>query len=181
MVNGVADAGILGDTLVCKIELAIGIDSDVLQQGVAADGVVDVGFAVFVEVDDFGVAAAFEVEHAVVVPAVLVVADEETFRVGGEGGFACAAEAEEDGGVLAFHIGVCGAVHRGDALEREVVVHHAEHSLFHLTAVPGVEDYLLAGSDVECHAGFAVEAKFLVVLHFGFAGRIDCEAGGEGF
>ncbi len=51
---------------------------------------------------------------------------------------------EEDCCVLTFHICVSRAVHGSDALEGEEVVLHGEHSLLHLTAVPCVEDNLLA-------------------------------------
>ncbi len=144
MVDGIADAGVFGDGFVFEVDFAVVVDGDVLEECIATDGVVDVGFAVFVEVDDLGVAAAFEVEDAVVVPSVFVVADEETLGIGREGGLAGAAETEEDGRVLAFHIGVGRAVHRGDTFERKVVVHHREHTFLHLATVPGVEDYLLA-------------------------------------
>ena len=70
--------------------------------------------------------------------------DEETLGIGRKGGLAGAAETEEDGCVLAFHIGVGRAVHRGNAFERKVVVHHRKHTFLHLATIPGVEDYLLA-------------------------------------
>ena len=68
-------------------------------------------------------------------------------------------------------------MHRGDALEREVVVHHGEHALLHLAAVPGVEDDLLAGGDVEGDAGVGAEAEFLVVLNLGLGGAVHHEIG----
>ncbi len=78
--------------------------------------------------------------------------------------------------MLTLHIGVGRAVHGGDATQRQVVVHHREHTLLHLATVPGVENHLLAAADVEGHAGLTVEAQFLVVLHLGLAGGIDGEA-----
>src|SRR5699024_9957864 len=131
----------------------------------------------FVQVDDLGVAAALEVEHAVVVPAVLVVADQQALGIGGEGGLAGAGQAEEDGGVLAVEVGVGGAVHGGNALERQVVVHHAEHALLHLAAVPGVEDDLLAAGDVEDNGSLGVQAQLLVVFDLGLGGVVDHEVG----
>jgi hypothetical protein len=47
------------------------------------------------EVDDLGVAAALEVEHAAVGPAVLVVADEPRSGIGRERGLAGARQPEE--------------------------------------------------------------------------------------
>ena len=81
MLDGVGDAGVLGHALVLEVDLAPGIHGDILQQSVALDGVVDVGLAFLVEVDDLGIAAAFEVEHALIVPAVLVVTNQQTLRV----------------------------------------------------------------------------------------------------
>ncbi len=68
-------------------------------------------------------------------------------------------------------------MHRGDALQRKVVVHHREHTLLHLAAVPGVEDDLLTGGDIESDAGFAAEAELLVVLDLGLGGAVDDEIG----
>ena len=56
-------------------------------------------------------------------------------------------------------------MHRSDALEGVVVVHHREHTLLHFTTVPSVDDNLLAACDVEYNGSFRVEAKFLVVLN----------------
>ena len=82
MVDRVGNTGVFGHALVLEVDLAFCVNGNVFEKGVASDSVVDIGFAFFVEVDNLSVAAAFEVEHAVVVPAVFVVADEQTFRVG---------------------------------------------------------------------------------------------------
>ena len=87
----------------------------------------------------------------------LVVADEKTLGIGGKSGFARTGESEEDRGVFALHIGVCRAVHGRDALEREIVVHHREHTLLHFAAVPG---------DVEHNRRLGVKAKLFEVFHF---------------
>ena len=54
-------------------------------------------------------------------------------------------------------------MHRSDALQREVVVHHREHTLLHLTTVPCVDDNLLAACCVECYTSLRVETELLVV------------------
>ncbi len=109
----------------------------------------------------------------------LVVADEFAFGVGRECGLSCAGEAEEDGGGSLVHVGVGRAVHRCDAPERVEVVHHGEHALLHLAAVPGVDDHLLALLDVEGHHGLGMEAEFPVVLAFGLGGVEHHEVGLE--
>ena len=175
VVDGVGDAGVLGHALVGEIDVALSVQSDVLQQSVALDGVVDVGLRVLVQVDDLSVAAALEVEDAVVVPAVLVIADEQTLRVGGQGGLAGAGQTEEDGSVLALLVGVGRAVHGSDALQRQEVVHHGEHALLHLAAVPGVDDDLLLAGDVEQHSSLGVQAQLLVVLDLSLGSVVDNE------
>ena len=70
-------------------------------------------------------------------------------------------------------------MHGSNALEGQVVVHHGEHTLLHFAAVPGVDDNLLTGGDVEGHAGLGVEAQLLVVLHLCLGGVVDDEVGLE--
>ncbi len=88
-VDGVGNTCILGNALVGEVDCAFFVNGNIFQKRVATDCVVDVGFAIFVEVDNLGIAATFEVEHAVVIPTVFVVTDEETFGVGRQGGLTC--------------------------------------------------------------------------------------------
>ena len=111
VVDRVGYAGVLGNALVIEVDHAVLVNGNVLEESVATYCVVDVRLGLLVEFDDLCIAAALEVEYAFVVPAVLVIADEQTLRVGGKGGLAGAGEAEENSGVLAVHIGVCRAVH----------------------------------------------------------------------
>ena len=82
VVDRIRNAGVLGYALVSEVYLAVSVNCYVLAQFVAADSGVVVGLALLVQVDNLSVAAALVVEHAVVVPSVLVVADEQTLRVG---------------------------------------------------------------------------------------------------
>ncbi len=99
----VGGAGVLGQAVVIEVDPAgVGVDGHVFQHGAEmAGGVPDQRLLVLAQVDRLGVAAAFEVEDAVVAPAVLVVADQRPLRVGGQGGLAGAGEAEEQGRVAA--------------------------------------------------------------------------------
>ena len=85
MIDRVRYTSVLGNALVSEVNLAVLINSHVLKESVTSDGTVDIRFRLFVEVDDLSVATAFEVEDTVVVPAVLVVTDEETLRIGRKG------------------------------------------------------------------------------------------------
>ncbi len=72
-------------------------------------------------------------------------------------------------------------MHGGDAPQGEVVVHHGEHTLLHLAAVPGVDNNLLPAGDVEHGSGLGMEAQLLVVFHLGLGGVINHEVRLEAF
>ena len=107
VVDGVRYTGVLRYALIREIDLAVLIQSYVLQQSVSLDSVVDIRLGLLVQVDNLGVAAALEVEHAVVVPAVLVIADQQTLGIGGQGGLAGAGQTEEDGSVCLLYTSRC--------------------------------------------------------------------------
>ena len=77
MVDRVRYTGVLSHALVSEVNLAVGIYGHVLKERIPSDGIVDIRLALLVKVDDLGIAAAFVVEYAVVVPAMLVITDEE--------------------------------------------------------------------------------------------------------
>ena len=98
--DGVRAAGVLRDARVVVVGRAgDGVVDDVLEHGPEADRAEDLGLLLRAEVDALGVAAALDVEDAVVGPDVLVVADELPARVGRERGLARAGEAEEEGDI----------------------------------------------------------------------------------
>ena len=75
--------------LVCEVDFAVSVNSNVFKESVTTDCTVDIRFAFFVKVDNFCVATTFEVEDAIIVPTVFVVTDEETFRVCRKSCFTC--------------------------------------------------------------------------------------------
>ena len=155
MIDRVGDAGVLGLAVVVIIDAAVFAHHDVLQQRIAADSAIDFRLRLLREFDGLGVAAAFKVENAVVVPAVLVVANQLAFRIGGKRGFAGAGKTEEYRDVARF-ADVGRAVHRGDAAQRQQIVHHREQPFLHLAAVPGAADQLHPFGQVERHEVFRV-------------------------
>src|SRR5205814_1434889 len=107
-VDRVGGPGVLGQAVVVVVgQTGVGIVGDVLQDRPEVVGRrVDLGLGVLRDADGLGVAAALEVEHALVAPAVLVVADQATRRVGGERRLAGAGQAEEQGHVaVGAHVG----------------------------------------------------------------------------
>jgi len=107
----------------------------------------------------------FEVEDAVVAPAVFVVADQVTAGIGGEGGLAGTREAEEDGSVSGW-ADVGRAVHGKDALKGEQGVEDGEDGLLDLAAVAGAAD------DGDTFGGVEDDER-------AGAGGVDERAGGE--
>ena len=76
---------------------------------------------------------------------------------------------------FAIEVGVGRAVHRSDAAEGKVVVHHREHTLLHLTTIPSVEDNLFLRRDVEGNASFRVETELLVVFNLRLRSVVNYE------
>ena len=66
-------------------------------------------------------------------------------------------------------------MHGSDAAQGEEVVHVGEHTLLHLTAVPGVQDYLHLLGEVEYYCSLGVQTELLVVLYLGLGGIEDNE------
>ncbi len=100
VVDRVGNTGVLGNALVSEIDLSVCVQSNVLKKSVSLDCIVDIRLGFLVEVDNLCIAAALEVEYAVVIPAVLVITDQETLRVCGKSGLTCSGKTEEDSGVL---------------------------------------------------------------------------------
>ena len=151
MIDRIRNTSVLCYALIIEINLTIFVKCNILKKSISLDSIVDVRLRFFVKVDNFSVASAFEVEYAVVIPAMLVITDQETFRVCGKSCFTCSGKTEEDSCVFAVHICVCRAVHGSHAFQWKEVVHHREHTFLHFSAVPCIDDNLLFACDVECY------------------------------
>ena len=73
VVDRVGNTCVFCNALISEINLSVCINSYVLKKSVTFDCIVDVWLRFFVKVDNFSVASAFEVEYAVVIPAMLVI------------------------------------------------------------------------------------------------------------
>ncbi len=125
----IGDAGVFGFAAVGIIHAAVSAHYHVFQQRIAADGAINLRLRLRIEIDGLSVAAAFEVKHAVIVPTVLIIADQLTMRIGRQGGFPGPGEAEEQRHVPCFAT-VGRAVHRRDAFLRQQVVHDENSPFF---------------------------------------------------
>ena len=97
--DGICNAQICGCGLVGIIRGAVGCHSDVLQQGVRANGIPGVRLTVSGEIENPGAAAPFQVEEAVIIPAVLVIANQQALGVTRQSGLAGSGQAEKESGI----------------------------------------------------------------------------------
>ena len=81
MVDRVRYTSVLCYALVVKVDLSVLVKCNVLEKSVTNDCVVDVWLRLFVKVDNLSVASTLEVEYSVIIPAVLVITDEESLRI----------------------------------------------------------------------------------------------------
>ena len=175
MVDRVRDTSVLSDRLVCEVDLTLLVYSNVLEECITTDGAIDGRLTLHAQVDHLSVAATLVIEDTIVIPSVLIVTDQETLGVSGEGGLTGTGETKEDGGMLAIHIRIGRGVHRGHATTGVEVIHVAEHPLLHLTTIPGVEDHLLAAGEVEDNSSLRVETELLPVVHLCLGCIVDYE------
>ena len=64
--------------------MSLCIKGDILKQRVSLDRIVNVRLRIFVKINYLRIAAALEVKYAVVVPAMLVIADQQSLRICGK-------------------------------------------------------------------------------------------------
>jgi len=82
-----------GDSLAVKVDLAgVLIKDHVLQHRAEADGIIDLRLRSLLEANALSVAAALNVEHAVIAPAVLVISNQGPGRVSGKGSLSSTCE-----------------------------------------------------------------------------------------
>ena len=96
MIDWVRNTSVLGNALVCEIDLAVCIYSYVLKKSISSDCVVDIWLRILIQVDNLSIASTFEVENAVVIPAVLIITDQETLRICRKCSLSCSRQTEED-------------------------------------------------------------------------------------
>ena len=111
ILDRIRNTGILGNGRILKVEgSGILIDYNVFNKCSEADSVPDLRLVLLGEVYALRIAAAFEIEHSVIRPAVLVVSDKPAVWIRGEGGLSCSAKAEEQCGITVI-TDICRAMH----------------------------------------------------------------------
>ena len=128
------------DAGVGEIDRAIFIEHDVLQHRAEPQRLEDIRLVFRRQVDRLGVAAPFDVEDAVVAPAMLVVADEVAFRVGRSVVLPVPDRPKSKRGRAGLLVRGRRAVHRQHAALRREVIRDREDAFLHLAGVLGAED-----------------------------------------
>ena len=81
--DGISTPSVLRDAGVAKVDPSVVlVEHDVFQNGAKTKGPIDLRFRFELQVDRFGVAAAFDIENARLGPNVLVITDELPVGVG---------------------------------------------------------------------------------------------------
>ena len=106
MLDRIRNTSVLGYALICEIDLAGSITGNVLKKSISLACVVDVRLVLLGEVDNLCLATTLEVEYSVVIPAVLIITDEESLGIGRKCSLTCSGKTEEDSGVLSVHVSV---------------------------------------------------------------------------
>ena len=154
-VLGFGNVGVVGQT-------GLRIDHHVFQYRAELDRVPDYRLVLLRQVDALGVAAAFDVEHHTFAPTVLVVTNQVTGRIGGQGGFARAGQTEEQYYVTVV-ADVGRAMHRQHVRFRQQEVLHREHGFFHFTGVLHASNQHATLGELENHAAVRIGAVTLRV------------------
>lgn len=123
------------------------VKHDILQDRAKPDGAPNFGLLRRFEADALGIAPALDVEHAVVRPAVFVVADQRARRVGRQRRLARAGQPKEQGDV-ARGAHVAARVEGEDAALGHEVVHHRKNAFLHFARVLRAQDDHFAGAQV---------------------------------
>ena len=81
MVNGIGNARVFRFFLGGKIDLAVVSYIHILQQGVAPDSTINIRFSLQSDIDAFCVTTTFEIKDPFIVPAMLVIADQQPLGI----------------------------------------------------------------------------------------------------
>ena len=174
MVDRVRYPGVERQAGIAEIDLALFIENDIFQERVTADGAINFRFVLFTQVTGLGVASALKIENPVIIPAVFVITDQAAICGGGQRCLAGTRQPEKQRHItIVTKIG--GTVHGGNALLRQQVVHHGEHALFHLTAIPAAGDQLHPLGQVKGDQRGRVQPLFFPMIILGHGGVDDGE------
>ena len=131
----------------------------VFQHGSEPQRIKDLRFGLPSQIDRLGVTATFDVEDAVIGPAMFVVADQLPLWIGRQRRLACSGQAEQDRRLARLWVGGCRTVHRQNAPLGHQVVHQREDGLFHFAGILGAQNHDFASFQAQIDAGLGRHAR----------------------
>lgn len=175
--DGVRASGVLGEGSILVVDLSgKRVEDNVLKDGAELDGVENIGLLLLGETEALGVAATLDVEDTSVGPAVLVITDQESVGVSGEGSLTGTGETEEEGHVTVLALVGGGVQGEHIVLDGHEVEHDSEDTLLHLTSVLGTENEHLHGLEVDVNGGVGGHSRGVSVSGEG-TGVVDGKVG----
>ena len=141
VLNGVSTAGVLSQSRVIVVDnTADGVENNVLEDGSEADGVENIGLLLGGETNALGVATTLNVEDTTVGPAVLVVTNQGTVRVGRKSSLASSGKTEENGNITILTLVGRRVEGQDVVLDGHLVEQDGENTLLHLSSILGTQD-----------------------------------------
>lgn len=147
VLDGVGAAGVLSESGVIVVDVtADRVEDNVLKDGSEADSVENIGLLLSGETNALSVATTLDVEDTSVGPAVLIITNQLTLRVGRQCGLASTGQTEEDGNIAILTLVGRGVQGQNVVLNGHLVEKDGEDTLLHLTGVLSTQDdHLLVG------------------------------------
>src|ERR1700758_1995875 len=125
-------AGVLRNADVCIVYQMVLIEHNVLENRAKTERLEDVRFILGRQIDSLGVAAAFNIEDALLAPAMLIVANEIAYGGGRECLLTRAPQAEWQRRTAGLFVRRGRTVHRENPALRCKVIRSGEYALLHL-------------------------------------------------
>src|SRR5262249_3729639 len=108
----IGGASVFGQGIAVEVQLmGPTIHDDILQHRAEADGFPDLRLRRLTQPDTLGIAAALKIKDAILAPAMLIIADQVSGRIGGEGGLSGSAQSKKQGGIPMMPTDIGGAMH----------------------------------------------------------------------
>jgi len=154
VLDGVCATCVLGQCDIIVVDLTgLRVEHNVLQDGSKADSVVNIGLLLSRQADALGVTSSLNVEDTSIGPAVLIITDQSTVGIGGEGRLASARETEEQSNIAILALVGRRVESKYVVLDRHLVEENGEDALLHLACVLGTKDNHLLLGKVDSHGG----------------------------
>lgn len=165
IIQRISHAGIFRDGIITEIRRSrLRVDDNIFHDGAKTDRAIDFRLTVFGQVNALGIAAAFNVEDAVIPPAMFIITDKSTMGICGKGRLPRTGKPKEKGHITLAAF-ITGAVHGKNILLGQEEVHDGENGFFEFPSIKTTanEDNFLV--KVQNDEGFRVRSVNSRICH----------------